>query len=295
MLFKINKILNIIGNRDFQLCQIQNLNKIPCLLDDDEIKKKLNEYYILYDSVSNENELNYQMLILDKSIKESNNNIIKDILNIIEKIQESHEISVNFKIEILDKIIFIYFQYIKDNKINIKDFSSFLFNFFLLSKQKLLKDFRDEYENIIDEIIKEKSFKEILPNLFINISNRKINLNLEKEIYPILDKINFEEEDKKNIENIAKLIQKYCKKYESCKYFKNIGKKLGEKFKQSPNLKNLSKLIDIIYIGIVSIMNMSPYLIQCISVVLFLLHYIDIYENKNLDYKGKLAQIKTGE
>ena len=56
MLFKINKILNIIGDRDFQLCQIQNLNKIPCLLDD-EIQKKLNEYYILYDSVSSENEL----------------------------------------------------------------------------------------------------------------------------------------------------------------------------------------------------------------------------------------------
>ena len=42
-------------------------------------------------------------------------------------------------------------------------------------------------------------------------------------------------------------------------------------------------------------MNMHPYLIQCISISLFLLHYFDIYKNKNLNYKGRLAQIKTGE
>ena len=235
MLFKINKILNIIGDRDFQLCQIQNLNKIPCLLDD-EIQKKLNEYYILYDSVSSENELDYPMMILDKKTKESNNKIIKDILNIIEKVRESHEIKVKFKIKILDKIFLIYFNYINDNIKNIKDFSSFLFDFFLLSKQKLLKDDKDrkdEYDNIIEEIIKDKPFNKINPSLYINISNRKINLNVEKEIYPILNKINLEEEDKKNIENIANLIQKYCEKYESYKYFKNIGKKIGE------NLKNL--------------------------------------------------------
>ena len=294
MLFKINKILNIIGDRDFKLCQIQNLNKIPCLLDN-EIQKKLNEYYILYDSVSSENELNYPLTILDKNIKETNTNIIKDILNIIEKVRENHEIKVKFKIQILDKIIYIYFNYINDKIINIKDFPSFLFNFFLLSKQILLKDGIDEYDNIIEQINQDKSFAEIIPSLYINVSNREINLNVEKEIYPILDKINLEEEDKKNIENIANLIQKYCKKYESCKYFKNIGKKIGENFKKSPNLKNLSKLITIIYIGVVSIMNMHPYLIQCISISLFLLHYLDIYKNKNLNYKGRLAQIKTGE
>jgi hypothetical protein len=292
MLFKINKILNIFGDRDFQLCQIQNLNKIPCLLDD-EIQKKLNEYYILYDSVTNENKVDYKMLILDKSLKESNINIIKDMLNIIEKIQKNHEIKDKVKIEIIDKIIVsIYFNY---PVIDIKDFSSFLYNFFLLSKQKILKDGIDKYQNIINEIIINKSLKEIIPNLYINISNREINLNVEKEIYPILDKINLEEEDKKNIENIAKLIQKYIKKYESCRNFKNLRKKLGQKFKNSRNLKNLSKLIAIIYIGVVSIMNISPYLIQCISVSLFLFHYLDIYKNENADYKGKLAQIKTGE
>ena len=42
-------------------------------------------------------------------------------------------------------------------------------------------------------------------------------------------------------------------------------------------------------------MDMHPYLVQCISVALFLFHYLDIYKNKNYYYKGKLAQIKTGE
>jgi hypothetical protein len=134
------------------------------------------------------------------------------MLNIIEKIQKNHEIKDKVKIEIIDKIIVsIYFNY---PVIDIKDFSSFLYNFFLLSKQKILKDGIDKYPNIINEIIINKSLKEIIPNLYINISNREINLNVEKEIYPILDKIKLEEEDKKNIENIAKLIQKYCKKYE---------------------------------------------------------------------------------
>ena len=39
-------------------------------------------------------------------------------------------------------------------------------------------------------------------------------------------------------------------------------------------------------------MNVSPYLIQCLSVSSFLLFYIN---KKNNKFKGKLAQIKTGE
>lgn len=60
-------------------------------------------------------------------------------------------------------------------------------------------------------------------------------------------------------------------------------------------MENLSKIISIITIEVADLMNMSPYLIKCLSVASFLLHYLDINKNKNYELKGKLAQIKTGE
>ena len=296
MVFKINIILKIIKDRDLQLCQIQFLNKIPCLLDD-EIPEKLNEYYILYDSVFNKSQSNFQNLILDKSINEKDNNanIIKDILYIMENIEECPELNGRKKEQLLEGVNDIYFNYISNNnEINTKEFSSFLFNFFLLSKQIILNDGLDKYGNIFMEIITDKNFEEIIPYLHAKSSNREINLNVEKEINYILSGLNLEEEeeDKKNLKELAILIQKYIKEYKSYKYFKNIGKEFGNNFKNFPNLQNLSKLIAIIYIGVVSSMDMSPYLVQCISVAIFLFYHLD--KNKRY-YKGRLAQIKTGE
>ena len=47
-----------------------------------------------------------------------------------------------------------------------------------------------------------------------------------------------------------------------------------------------------ISLGVASILNISPYLIQCLSVSSFLLYYTEKNEE---NIKGKLAQIKTGE
>ena len=74
-----------------------------------------------------------------------------------------------------------------------------------------------------------------------------------------------------------------------------MGIKLGKEFKNKPNYENSSKLISIISLDGVSSINISPYLIQCLSVSLFLMHYINKSNNKNLEFKGKLAQIKTGQ
>ena len=296
MLFKINKILNTIKVRDFQLCQIQNLNKIPCLLDD-EIPKKLKENYILYDSSFNKSQLNYQMYILDKSINDkiNNINIIKDIIYIMKQIEESHEINLKEKIQVLEIINNIYFKYIKDSKINEKELKPFLLNFFILSKQLILNLGLEDYENIILDIFENESFEKIIPHLYIISPIKKINLKVEKDINYILNGLNLEIEDERNLKKVAILIQKYCEEYKSYKYFKDIGKELGNNFKKTSNLENLSKLISIIYIGIICTMDMYPYLVQCISIALFLFHYLDIYKNKNYDFKGKLAQIKTGE
>ena len=55
-LFKLNKILKIIIDRNLQLCQIQNNNKIPCLLNN-EIPKILSKYHILHEFIFIDNSL----------------------------------------------------------------------------------------------------------------------------------------------------------------------------------------------------------------------------------------------
>lgn len=55
-LFKLNIILKIIIDRNLQLCQIQNNNKIPCLLNN-EIPKILSKYHILHEFIFTDNSL----------------------------------------------------------------------------------------------------------------------------------------------------------------------------------------------------------------------------------------------
>lgn len=77
------------------------------------------------------------------------------------------------------------------------------------------------------------------------------------------------------------------------KDFEKKGKILGLEFRNKPTIENSAKLIAIIMKAVEETMNVSPYLIQCISIETFLFHYKNFNERK--EKKGRLAQIKTGE
>ena len=161
--------------------------------------------------------------------------------------------------------------------------------------QKIIKNSGvQNYISILKNITTEvDNFNLIIPYLYIYSSPKEIVFpNLEEKLQKILEKIQLEKEEKESLSKIALLIPEYCEKYKCIKDFKFIGIELGKNFKNNPNYENLSKLISIIAVGVADIMNVSPYLIQCLSVSSFLLFYINKNNNK---FKGKLAQIKTGE
>ena len=169
----------------------------------------------------------------------------------------------------------------------------------LLSEQIILNQDISSYKDIINDIKEQvNSYQEIIPFLYIYSAPNEINFpKFEFKLKDILSNIQLEQKDKDVLSKIALLIPNYCEKYKYIQNFNFIGKKFGEEFKNVPNYENLSKLISIISLGVASTFNISPYLIQCLSVSSFLLHYIEKNENniQNKEYKGKLAQIKTGE
>ena len=101
-----------------------------------------------------------------------------------------------------------------------------------MSKQLILNLGLEDYENIILDIFENESFEKIIPHLYIISPIKKINLKVEKDINYILNGLNLEVEDERNLKKVAILIQKYCEEYKSYKYFKDIGKELGNNFKK---------------------------------------------------------------
>ena len=194
-------------------------------------------------------------------------------------------------------MINIYKDYKKEIKNNSSDFYLFLINFFLLSKQIILNNGQTNYISVFKKMKSEiKQYTLILSHLYIYSTPKEINFpNLKEKTEQIMEKIQLTKEDKEALTKISLLIPEYCEKYKYLKEFKYLGIKLGQNFKKNPNYENLAKLISIIAVGVASTMNISPYLIQCLSVSSFLLYYIDFKNNKSLGFKGKLAQIKTGE
>ena len=293
-LSKLNLIFQIISDRILILLQIKYLNNIPCLFDD-EIKNILNEYYILHEFIMINNPIyDFAKLALDKN-KNKNLDIIPDILYFTDNLIKSNELIQNKKEAIVKNIIAIYEKYFKNNLIK-EDFSIFLNNFLVLSKQILLSQDISFYNNTINDINNDiNSYQEIIPYLYIYSAPKEINFpNFEIKLKDILINIQLDQKDKDALSEIAVLIPKYCEEYKFTQDFEFLGKKFGKEFKNSPNYNNLSKLIALISLGATSILNISPYLIQCLSVSSFLLHYIEKNE-KNIQFKGKLAQIKTGE
>ena len=291
--FKLNKILKSIKDKQTQLFQIKNMNSIPCILDD-EISKLLSENHIINEYILNENLIyDFAKLILKKNNK--NINMIDNSLQITKRIKDCPELNQKEKEIIVKNIIIMYEKYIKNNNISNDDISNFLSNFFHFSKQILLYKKLEEYSSIISEMLGQtKSFCELIPYLFIYSSPKEIIFpNLEQKLNYIIRNIQLDNNEKNMLSQIANLIPEYCEKFKYNKDYENLGKKIGKDFINNLDIKNLSKLVALISLGVLETMNMIPYLIQCLSVSSFLLHYI--IKDKNENYKGKLAQIKTGE
>ena len=291
---KLNLIFRIISDKKLRLLQIKNMNKIPCLFDD-EIKNLLSKFHILHKFIIISNPIyDFAKLVLSKD-KNKNIDIIQDILYFTDNLVKSNKLNQNKKEIIVENIISIYDKYCKNNLI-IDEFSIFLNNFLLLSEQIILNQDISSYKDIINDIKEQvNSYQEIIPFLYIYSAPNEINFpKFECKLKDILSNIQLEQKDKDVLSKIALLIPNYCEKYKYIQNFNFIGKKFGEEFKNIPNYENLSKLISIISLGVALTFNISPYLIQCLSVSSFLLHYIEKNENniQNKEYKGKLAQIK---
>ena len=294
-LYKINFILGLIYDKYLQKLQLLYLSQVPCLLEN-EIIKILHKYHILHESILIEDPIyDFNKLILNK--KNYNIFIIKEVLFITEEIKKCHELQEKEKSVIIQNIIDIYNKYEKNFKDEPENISSFLVNFFLLSKQIIintdLQNYIITYKDIMNQI---EDFNQIIPYVYIYSTPKEIVFpNFEEKLQTILDNIQLTNEEKNSLSKIALLIPKYCENYKYIKDFKQIGIKFGKEFKLNPNYENLSKLISIISVGVASFLNIRPYLIQCLTVSSFLLYYIDIQSNNNYEFKGKLAQIKTGE
>ena len=293
-LFKINLFLDLIKDDSIKILQIQYLNKIPCLFDE-EIKKYLNKYHILHEFELNYNSLyDFAKLILIKSNKDTY--FIKDALQLTQNVLDCNELTEKEKESLIKNIRLIYNDYIKNKQIDKEKLSPQIKTFFILSKQILLNGGISSYNSILEDIKSQtNSIEDLIKHLYLYSSPKEINFPyLEEKLQDILSKIQLNEEEKKYLSKIAELIPKYCEQYKYMKEFEKTGKELGIKFKNEPNIENLSKLVSIISLGVSSFLNISPYLIQCLSVSSFLLHYIELKNEKTIS-KGKLAQIKTGE
>ena len=292
-LFKLNIILNSINTKELLLLQIQNLNLIPCLFDN-EIKNLLKNNHFLHEYLLIDNPIfDFFKKIINKNNKKIE--IIKESLQITKNIVDCYELNENDKRIIMKNIFYFYNKYFDNNK-KTDNIYIFFNNFFLISKKIILSSGINLYSSIIEESKENiNNFNELVPYLYIYSSSKEINFpNLNEKVSEILSNIQLNEEEKECLNKIACLIPQYCEKYKYFREFKTIGKKIGIEFKNYPNIENLAKLISIIVVGVSASMNMSPYLIQCLSVSFFLLHYCEI-KNKKTELKGKLAQIKTGE
>ena len=293
-LFKVNLILNSIKDDYLKLLQIQYLNKMPCLFDE-EIKDYLNKFNIIHEFEIYENSIyDFVKLILNKSNEDIY--FIKEAIEITQNVLDSYELHEKEKELLIQNTITLYNNYIKNKQIDKENISSLTKNYFLLSKKIIINGGIKLYKSIFEDIKSEvNTIEELVQYLYLYSSPNEINFpDIEEKLQHILDKIQLNEENKTNLSEIASLIPKYCERYKYIKEFEKLGKEFGIKFKTNPNLDNLSKLISIIVLGVSSFLNLSPYLIQCLSVASFMLHYIDL-KNNATKYKGKLAQIKTGE
>ena len=293
-LSKINLILNSIKDDYLKLLQIQYLNNIPCIFDE-EIKDYLDKYHIIHEFEIYDNQIyDFVKLVLIKSNKDIY--FIKEAIELTHNLIDSYELHEKEKELLIQNTTLLYNTFIKNKKIDKENISSLMKNYFLLSKKIIRNGGIELYKSVFEEIKTEVStIEELVQYLYLYSSPKEINFpDIEEKLHHILDKIQLNEEDKINLSEIASLIPKYCEKYKYIKEFEKLGKEFGIKFKTNPNLDNLSKLIAIIVLGVSSFLNLSPYLIQCLSVASFMLHYIELKENLT-NYKGKLAQIKTGE
>ena len=83
--------------------------------------------------------------------KNRNYYLIKDALYITQNIIDCYDLHEKEKFSIIDNIISIYKEFIQNKKINQEDFSTFLNNFFILSKQIILNNNISNYISILQK------------------------------------------------------------------------------------------------------------------------------------------------
>ena len=285
---QLNMILKLITDSEMKIVQIKYAYMIPPLLTK-EIRFLLNNYPII-------NKYILSSLEIHKFVKKylSKRKIPAQLLDIILEINE--EIINNESLIYEEKLLLFELlnKMIKTNKLPINKLCDNLQSFTKLSityltKKKNLKSFQDfTNKNNFD-------FENILLELNSYTTPKKFNFNdYEKKLENILKGIKLlSDKEKNNIKDFALLLKKYYIEMELEKNFEKKGKELGQLFRKNPTIENSAKLIAIIMKAVEETMNVSPYLIQCISVETFLFHFINFKERKDL--KGRLAQIKTGE
>ena len=126
---------------------------------------------------------------------------------------------------IIQNIIDIYNKYEKNFKYETENISTFLVNFFLLSKQIImntdLQNYIITYKDIMNQI---EDFNQIIPYVYIYSTPKEIVFpNFEEKLQTILDNIQLTNEEKNSLSKIALLIPKYCENYKYIKDFKQIG------------------------------------------------------------------------
>ena len=284
----INIIMNLIKNENIREIQLKYSYMIPPLLTR-EISEILNKYVII-------NKYIFSSLDIHRFIKSQliNKNIYPKLLDTSLEINEY----------IINNNDLLYYEkiYLLDYLKNMIDLNQ------LLSLDDLCENLKSFTKLSIDYLTKKKdfnSFDEIISSNRNNIKNILFELssytivktfdfnNYDIQIENIINNISVSNSEKNYLKQFSKLLHKYYDEFNIIKDYPKIGKKFGMEFRNFPTIENSAKLISIIIKGVEETMNISPYLIQCISVETFLFHYIDI-KNRN-NKKGRLAQIKTGE
>ena len=285
---QINIIMNAIINPDIKKIQFKYSYMIPPLLTK-EIIPLLQNYTIITKYIfSSLNIHDFIRNYLTK--KEISPKLLDIIIELNEKIINNEELFYDEKLflfELLDR-------FIKFNKLSTGDLCNKLQSFtdlsiLFLTKKKNLSEFKN--------IIKENNF--IFENILFELNSyntlKTFNFNeYEQNLENILNGIELlSNQEKNNLKEFSFSLKKNYIEMEMVKDFKKKGKILGSEFRNKPTIENSAKLIAIIMKAVEETMNVSPYLIQCISIESFLFHYKDYNERK--EKKGRLAQIKTGE
>jgi len=266
------------------LIQIKYANFIPPLLDE-EVDELIEKYPIIHECI-------YSVLPIDKFVKTvwSIKNISPEELDISlrcdQYIKNSKQLNIAEKIGLIDNILKI---------LKMKSFSTIteeLFSFVKASEIYITKS--RNIKQIGQLIDQSRNLNDII--LQLNVLNELPEFNFddfEKKLDTLLSRIGLDDNPK--LKELAQYFNIYYNKYNTNKNFGELGRQLGKKFRKSPTMENMAKLLAILSRGFEEVMNFTPYLIQILAIGSFLIHYTNNPDHTQKNIRGRIAQIKTGE